>query len=177
MIWDRAALLFGCSLIIAFFSEFFFFNEGPALAVVEGIDDGTVFLRLAELTAWYALAVAPVLWAVQHFRVHTVWGVFLIGAVAGFLIEGLVVPAIYFELPLSLLWVSLSWHPVVDVLLGLWLLQIWLRRMSGWKFAVSCALLGMCWGPGPRGRSGANWKRGRGSCRFWKRVCSQLTPP
>lgn len=144
--WGRLALLYGSALIVGFFSEFLFFNEGPAFSMIEAFENGTLILMLFELGVWYALALAPFLWIIEHFRVRDVWGLFLAGTAAGFFIEGLIIPVFYFELPFSLVWVSMSWHPLVCVVFGWWLYQRWLRKWNVWQVAGLNALLGFVWG-------------------------------
>lgn len=145
-VWQRLALVFGSALVVAFFSEFFFFNEGPALSLMDAIADGTVLFLLLELGVWYALAIAPFLWIVEYYRVSNPWSLFLAGTAAGFFIEGLIIPVFYFELPFSLLWVSMSWHPFISIMLSLWLLQCWLRVWSVWRLVGMNSLLGVVWG-------------------------------
>ncbi len=141
------ALIYGSALILSFFSEMLFFNEGPAYSVIGLLDDPLLLVgHLVELGLWYSVVAAPVLWAMWRFNVHSIWGLFLVGCLFGFLIEGLVVPAIYFELPNSLLWVATTWHPLICVMLGWWGVRRIMQRGSLVQTISLMVVLGLFWG-------------------------------
>ena len=98
------------------------------------------------MSIFYLLAVAPALLVLFYTRVSSIWGLFLVGAIIGYFIEGLVVPVIYMELPISIIWTALSWHPIIDVVFGLWILQYWLREKSFSLNCIICAVMGIIWG-------------------------------
>ena len=95
---------------------------------------------------WYSAAIVPFIWMTYHFRVNALAGMFLIGAVAGYFIEALIVPAVYFELPTSILWTALTWHPLVDIIFGFWIFQVILRLGSLGKVILASIILGVLWG-------------------------------
>ena len=91
------ALIYGSALILCSISELFFFNEGPGYSVIALMGSpGALLWHLFELGLWYSVVTAPMLWAIYHFNVSNVWGLFLTGCLFGYFTEGLVVPALYF---------------------------------------------------------------------------------
>lgn len=144
---ERLGFLLGCSLIVLFFSEYFFLNEGVTEHLHATLrSPKLLLLNLFEMSIFYLLAVAPAILVLSYTRVSSIWGLFLVGAIAGYCIEGLVVPVIYMELPISILWTALSWHPIIDVMIGLWVLQIWLRKKSILFNFIACSVMGVVWG-------------------------------
>lgn len=85
-----------------------------------------------------------VLVALERLRVRGLAGIFLVGALLGWLIEGAVVPEVYTNLPFSLVWTALAWHALLTVCGGWWLLPRVLRR-GGWRAWVACAGAGLAW--------------------------------
>lgn len=145
--FERTLFLIGCSMILAFFSEFLFYNEGPVDEVLTKLSAPAMLISTyIELTLFYLLAIAPGVLLLNFVRASNLWSIFLAGGVIGLCIEGLIVPVIYFELPVSLIWTSLSWHPIIDVIFGLWVLQIWLRTKSFVFNAIVWAVIGILWG-------------------------------
>lgn len=143
---ERVLFIFGCGLIITFFSEFFFFNEGPVEELNAGIREPHLLApKLLELGIWYLLTIAPAILLMAYFRTSNIWSIFLAGAFAGYCIEGLVVPPLYLELPISIIWTSASWHPIVDIIFGLWIWQKWLRERGILFNLCICTIMGMVW--------------------------------
>jgi len=66
----------------------------------------------------YSLLAFVFLAVVARFRVHTVWALFLAGAVFGWMTEGIVVQTTYEDLPLSLSFTGLAWHALISVWVG-----------------------------------------------------------
>lgn len=144
------ALIYGSALITAFFSEMHFFNEGPAYTVIGNLEDPLHLIgHLAELALWYCVVMAPVLWVIQHFNVRNIWALFLTGCVFGLFTEGLVIPAIYFELPFSILWTALSWHPLSCFLIGWCGVRLVLQRGRVIEIVPMLVALGLLWGIWP----------------------------
>jgi hypothetical protein len=71
--------------------------------------------------------------------------VFLVGALFGWLVEGVLVTTVVDELPLTLPHTGLSWHAIVTVLLGWWLIPQLLERRPAVSLAVLAAV-GACVG-------------------------------
>lgn len=91
----------------------------------------------------YTIVVIASLYALERLRPTGWQGVFLTGALVGWVIEGTVVNTVYLELPVSISWTGLAWHALLSVL-GAWVL---LPRMleSRWRWAGAVGL-GLAWG-------------------------------
>ncbi len=72
------------------------------------------------ISTWlaYSLLAFVFLAIVARFRVHTIWALFLAGAVFGWMTEGIVVQTTYEDLPLSLSFTGLAWHALISVWVG-----------------------------------------------------------
>lgn len=72
------------------------------------------------ISTWlvYSLLAFVFLTVVARFRVHTVWALFLAGALFGWMTEGIVVQTTYEDLPLSLSFTGLAWHALISVWVG-----------------------------------------------------------
>ncbi len=86
------------------------------------------------LSTWiaYSLAGYAALAVVSIFRVRRPAGVFLAGAVFGWLLEGVVVGTTYEILPLSISFTGLAWHALISFAFGLWALPEIMSRRRGW---------------------------------------------
>ena len=93
----------------------------------------------------YSLLAFVFLSIVAEFRIHTVWALFLAGAVFGWLTEGVIVQTMYEDLPRSLSFTGLAWHALISVWVGWYVVRRAL--FSGLKstFLVSAAI-GMVYG-------------------------------
>ena len=69
------------------------------------------------ISTWlaYSLLAFVFLAIVARFRVHTIWALFLAGAVFGWMTEGIVVQTTYEDLPLSLSFTGLAWHALISI--------------------------------------------------------------
>ncbi len=99
------------------------------------------------LTTWLAYSIVGwiVLTVMEHFRIRTFHGVFLAGALFGWLAEGVLVQTVYEDLPLSISFTGLAWHALIS-LCGGWL---WLRRQlrKSWsRMAVVSVMVGAAYG-------------------------------
>jgi hypothetical protein len=79
----------------------------------------------------YSLAGYAALAVLSIFRVRRPAGVFLAGAVFGWLLEGVVVGTTYEMLPLSISFTGLAWHALISCAIGLWALPEILSRRRG----------------------------------------------
>ncbi len=123
----------GAGLLTLFFSEYFFFNEEPALALIGPAPPVIPILRMWAFYIGFVLVLCATLSA---FRVRRWEGIVLAGCVFGWAVEGMVIPAVYEAVPISLFWTSVGWHMPVDVFLGLFgiillLRQRWLVVLAG----------------------------------------------
>lgn len=144
----RLAQLLGTGLILGFFSEFFFLNEGPVFDLLKAWDVNPLaaLTGLLELGGFYALFAAGFLIALEKFGVTSLAGLLLAGGIYGLAAEGLAVPMIYEAMPVSLVWTSLSWHTLVDVVFGWYLLRRWLRLPGALPGALGLIAGGVFWG-------------------------------
>ncbi len=119
----RILLVLSAGYILMFFSEHMFW------ARYRPGTDGTA----NYLSTWiaYSLAGYAALAAVSIFRARRPAGVFLAGAVFGWLLEGVVVGTTYEMLPLSISFTGLAWHALISFAIGLWALPEILSRRRG----------------------------------------------
>jgi hypothetical protein len=147
---NRLATLVGTTFIIWFFSEMFFLNEGELFyawskkqSVLQLLLD--VPLVLGELVLYYGFFVLWFLTAIAFFRVRSLWALVFAAAICGWAIEGSVIPIMYFEMPGALLWPAASWHVLINVFLGWWLLRKVIETQPLIVVAVVFAVLGAWW--------------------------------
>ena len=110
--------------VFVYFSEMLFWARPLEATTFPGILSAILVYAFA---AWLFLAVVTV------FRVRSLAALFLAGAVFGWLIEGVFVQTLYGELPISVSLTGLSWHALITVLFGWYLLQWTLRFASMWR--------------------------------------------
>jgi hypothetical protein len=145
--WNRLAMTVGTALIIAFFSELFFMNEGPTADLIASFSTPLGPIRfVAGLAMFYSLFVLWLLIPIDFFNVRSVWALFLSAALCGWAIEGMVIPVMYTDLPYSIFWPSVAWHGLVNVFLGWWLLRRLLQRNNYGLTAVAALGMGLFWG-------------------------------
>ena len=141
------AATIGAALVMAAWSEFVFFNEGPAETLRAAIaGDGAALGALAELFLLYAIPATLLIGLMARFGTRGSARVLLLGALTGTAIEGAMVPAVYEAVPFSYLWTSVAWHGPVTVGLGLFLLPRLMARSTWPRRALSLAALGAGWG-------------------------------
>ena len=136
----------GNTLILWFFSEYFFINEGPSFAFIDHLatPDRLVWMLL-EMFFWYGLVTGLFLLVISYYRVHTFSALFLAGCTYGWAVEGLFIPVLYENIPASLIWPSIG-HVLVDVLLGWYGIRVLLRRNNTRLTIAMAVLLGLAWG-------------------------------
>lgn len=143
------ATLVGTGMILLFFSEFYFLNEGPVATVVTLLQERDALglaAALGEFTLFYTLFAYALLGSLHWFSVRTITDLFLVGALVGWAIEGIVIPLVYEAVPISIVWPSVAWHSLVDVLLGWYLLRRLMRSETGWRPLAAFTLVGIVWG-------------------------------
>ncbi|ASA78674.1 hypothetical protein CDI07_04820 [Thermococcus sp. 5-4] len=103
---------------------------------------------LGLVTTWlvYSVLAFFVLLMANRFRAGDVYSVFLVGAVFGWLVEGVVVQTVYTDFPFGIVWTPLAWHALISVLAGVYLAGKALGEWSTAKSAMFFASLGAFWG-------------------------------
>lgn len=121
--------------ILAYFSEWMFWSGRPP---------AENFL-LDALPTWLAYSFITFLFlsAARYFRAQNVWAVFLIGALYGWLLEGVLVQTMYDTFPLQISFTALSWHALLSVMFGWYMLPRLLRRS---RAILACILFGLALG-------------------------------
>lgn len=146
-ITNRVLSIVGSALILMFFSEFFFMNEGPVDTVMSlRTTPGTAIIGLVETTAYYALAAWAFLLLLPSAQQRGMAGVFLVACLYGWITEGAIVPVVHEAPPISWIWTSVSWHAPIDVFLGLYLLRQVLCAPTPWASVALHAATGIAWG-------------------------------
>lgn len=79
--------------------------------------------------AWllYSIMAYVTLSVIARFRVVSIWALFLVGAVFGWLTEGVIVQTAYELLPLSLSFTGLAWHALITIWVGFYAVNKALR--------------------------------------------------
>ncbi len=105
----------------------------------------TDFNPISAVQTWlvYCFVTYTVLVILERFRVRNFWGVFLAGAVYGWLVEGVVVSTLYEDFPLGISFTGLAWHALFSVAIGLYLLPRLLRTAKPGRIAWMAALAGL----------------------------------
>lgn len=144
---NRVLSILGSALILMFFSEFFFVNEGPVNTVMS-LRSAPVpaLIGLVETTAFYALAAWAFLLLLPAARRWGLAGIFLAACLFGWITEGAIVPVVHEAPPVSWIWTSVSWHAPIDVLLGLFVLRHVLNTARLGVSVVVHILTGIGWG-------------------------------
>ena len=139
----RFLTVLGSALVLQFYSEFYFLNEGPAIAMAAGFG---ALPALLTFTFTYALFAWLFLIVLDHFEVRDIAGLILAGAIFGWATEALVVPVVYEGPPISFFFPSVGWHALVDVVVGWYLIRLAMRRLPLWALGLLFVLAGMIWG-------------------------------
>jgi len=142
------AAILGAAFVMAAWSEFVFFNEGVASELLAAKTQGpTAVLRtLGEIGLFYAIPGAVVVAAASVWGTAGAARAMLIAALAGYTIEGAVVPVVYEAVPVSYLWTSIAWHGPVTAGLGVFLLPRLLSRLTLRPMLLLALGLGAAWG-------------------------------
>lgn len=144
----RLVMVVTAGYILMFFSELFFFNEGPGFQAVKFVTENPAGLGswLGEMTFWYATFAYIMLAVIGIFGVRSIWSLFLAGGLFGWLAEGLLVDVMYSDMPITISWPSLGWHMIVDVAVGWYFVRRVLRKNNLMYTALLAVGLGLFWG-------------------------------
>jgi len=142
------AAVSGAALVMAAWSELIFFNEGVAQQLLRDMArhprDMAGFI--AEIAVFYAIPSLFLIGLMGLFGSQGAARMLILGALAGYSIEGAVVPAVYEAVPFSYLWTSVAWHGPVTVALGIFFVPRLLSHASAVKMVAVCLVLGLAWG-------------------------------
>jgi len=120
-------------LVVVYYSESMFWSG------LERKLDGLEFGLTALV---YSIVFYLVLLIADKLQVQTPAGWFLLGAIYGWLVEGVIVQTTYEALPLTISWTALGWHAPISVLAG-WYGMRWCLR-QGWRSTLlACIGLGL----------------------------------
>jgi hypothetical protein len=133
----RLALALLTGYVFVYFSELLFWalpQPGTGLA--------------AMLPTWlaYSFLAYVFLALVAGFRVDKPPGVFLAGALFGWLTEGVLAQTLYDSFPLNISFTGLAWHGLLTVMVGWWALPRALRAPRPASALLAAALLGLGYG-------------------------------
>jgi hypothetical protein len=144
---SHSAVILGSGLILLFFSEFLFVNETLAPTLFHSSSFSLIpIVKIAELIIWYSLFACWFLIPAYLFNVQNKNGIILTAAIYGWIVEGLTIPYLYMEMPFSIVWTSMSWHLVIDIILGWWAVR-WILQKNNYLFTIALAIgIGLFWG-------------------------------
>lgn len=129
------------------------------------LSTGYIFLYYSELAFWasydpvgmafpgivvtwlgYSLFAFLFLCIVDHFRVRTVWSLFLAAAAYGWLVEGVFAQTMYLDFPVNLSWTGLAWHATLTVLVGWYQVRRVLVDAGIRRILLVAAIIGAVYG-------------------------------
>lgn len=144
----RITSVIGSAAILLFFSEFYFLNEGPVQTLIGILSENPAQIVVAggEFILFYSLFAYIFLIVLESFQVKTIWALFLAGAIFGWATEALLVPVVYESVPFSFLFPSISWHALIDVMFGWYLIRRIMRLNRLFLSTGMFILTGLAWG-------------------------------
>jgi len=143
----RGVSLIASGYVLLFFSEYYFMNEEPAFRLIEALTEGGhSFVFLLEFTILYTFFSYAMLIPIKRYKVKTIWGLILAGALFGWWTEGTIIPLLYEAIPITIFWPSIGWHVLVDVFIG-WYLFRKVMHQNKWYMTLFLTIgLGIFWG-------------------------------
>ena len=144
----RLGAAYGSAIILMFFSEYFFLNEGPVEELLTTLQSDPLLAvpAFVSFAGFYTLFTYPMLVLLSGFNVRTLSGLLLAGAVFGWATEGLTIPVIYLAIPVSFSFPSIGWHALIDVMAGWFFVRLGMRRFGVSGNAIMFIALGAVWG-------------------------------
>jgi hypothetical protein len=135
--WRKVLYVLAVGTVCFFLSEGFFWARWR-----------TDFNFISSVQTWliYCFITYTTLVIIDQFKVHDFWGVFLAGAIYGWLVEGVVVGTLYEDFPLGISFTGLAWHGLFSVGVGLYALPRLLRRAEPGRIAWISAAAGLVYG-------------------------------
>jgi len=146
--FNRFIFIFFSAFILMFFSEYFFLNTDPTFNFITSLTKRPISAAMSILELWmfYTFFAYILFIAIEKFNVSDLWSLFLAGSLFGWWVEGMVIPVLYEALPFSISWTSLGWHPIVDVILGWYIVRRVLHKDFIPYTALLSVSLGGFWG-------------------------------
>jgi hypothetical protein len=108
--------------------------------------DNVRFPDAIWLLLTYSFAAYIFLTLVVTLRVRSFAAIFLAGALFGWLVEGVFVQTLYSLLPFSISLTGLSWHALITILVGWYVMQWLLRAGKWWRTLIVAAGIGAFYG-------------------------------
>lgn len=136
MMLKRLLSVLACGYMLMFYSEHVFWAH---MKPTDTVPD--------QILTWlmYSLLAFAFLIIIQHFRVQSIWALFLAGAVFGWLVEGVIVQTAYDDLPMSISFTGLAWHALLSVWVGWYAVRKALHTNIGSTLKIAVAI-GVCYG-------------------------------
>jgi len=104
-------------------------------------------MAVAELVLFYSLAVMPLLYVMQRYRVGTLAGLVLASGVFAMITEGIITPIVYSDGPLPVMFLYfLGWHGLISVVFIWYTVHRWALLGRRRALGLWSALLGLGWG-------------------------------
>jgi hypothetical protein len=135
---QQLLLILSTGFILYYFSEFVFWSGGtPDSWLPQAIAPGWLV---------YSIGAAAFLIVVRFFNARAPWGLFLAGAIFGWLVEGIYVQTMVESLPLSISFTGLAWHALITICAGWYGLRRALQNERRWLGPAATAGAGLLWG-------------------------------
>jgi len=146
--WHRLGAAYGSAIVLMFFSEYYFLNEGPVLELLGTLQSDPLLAvpAFVSFASFYVLFTYPFLALLSHFNVRSLSGLLLAGAIFGWATEGLILPIVYESIPISFMFPSIGWHALIDVMLGWYFVRLGMRHLGIVGNGVMFVILGAAWG-------------------------------
>lgn len=133
----RVTSALSLGLILFIFSEEFFWGFYRR---------GSSIFDYLETYIVYALFAYIFLILLYWSGASNIWEVFLLGAIYGWVIEGLFVQTVYENLPYSISWTSLAWHALITIIWGFYLVYQSAVRENYYRVSLIFVIIGLLWG-------------------------------
>ena len=133
----RLALALATGMILLYFSELAFWARPIA---------GTLPPEILPTYLVYSFSAYAFLTILAAFRARNPSGLFLAGALFGWLTEGVIVQTMYDDFPLGLSFTGLAWHASISVMLGWYAIPKAVQQDRPWPAARLATLIGLGYG-------------------------------
>jgi len=144
LFWRLVSVL-GTALLLMFFSEYFFLNEGPVRGMLASLSSGFDLMGFLELAMYYCLFAYVFLIVLDRFSVSSIAALVLAGSLYGWAAEAMIVPVAHEAPPISWFWTSVSWHALIDVIIGWYLIRLAMRCLSAPMLIGVFIVTGLGW--------------------------------